>query len=75
MVAKHKDRMLQSSAIVENVLEELKSRHTDFSVKDLLQGRIQVYSTADAAGAANRDPGVWNTACCFMRSDTLAPKD
>jgi penicillin-binding protein 1A len=47
VVAKNKDR-IQSSAIVENVLEELKSRHTDFSVKDLLQGRIQVYSTADA---------------------------
>jgi penicillin-binding protein 1A len=47
VVAKNKDRMLQSSAIVENVLEELKTRHTDFSVKDLLQGRIQVYSTAD----------------------------
>ena len=48
VVAKHKDRMLQSSAIVENVLEELKTRHADLSVKDLLQGRIQVYSTADA---------------------------
>ncbi len=48
VVAKNKDRMLQSSAIVENALEELKTRHTDFSVKDLLQGRIQVYSTADA---------------------------
>jgi penicillin-binding protein 1A len=46
--AKHKDRMLQSCAIVENVLEEIKTRHADLSVRDLLQGRIQVYSTADA---------------------------
>jgi penicillin-binding protein 1A len=45
---KHKDRMLQSCAIVENVLEEIKTRHVDLSVRDLLQGRIQVYSTADA---------------------------
>jgi hypothetical protein len=45
---KHNDRMLQSSAIVENVLEEIKTSHADLSVKDLLQGRIQVYSTADA---------------------------
>src|SRR6202162_4612015 len=45
--AKHKDRTLQSSAIVENVLAEIKTSHTDLSVRDLLQGRIQVYSTAD----------------------------
>ena len=45
---KHKDRLLQSSTIVENVLEEIKASHADLSVKDLLQGRIQVYSTADA---------------------------
>jgi penicillin-binding protein 1A len=49
VVAKdNSDRLLQSSAIVENVLEELKTSHADLSVKDLLQGRIQVYSTADA---------------------------
>jgi penicillin-binding protein 1A len=48
VVAKHKDGKLQSPAIVENVLEELKTRHANLSVKDLLQGRIQVYSTADA---------------------------
>jgi penicillin-binding protein 1A len=48
VVAQDNDRMPQSSAIVENVLEELKTSHTDLSVKDLLQGRIQVYSTADA---------------------------
>ena len=48
VVAKDNERIPQSSAIVENVLEELKTSHTDLSVKDLLQGRIQVYSTADA---------------------------
>jgi penicillin-binding protein 1A len=48
VVAKDNDRIPQASAIVENVLEELKTSHTDLSVKDLLQGRIQVYSTADA---------------------------
>jgi len=48
VVAKDNDGMPQSSAVVENVLEELKTSHTDLSVQDLLQGRIQVYSTADA---------------------------
>ena len=35
-------------AVVEHVLEELAVRHADLSVEDLLQGRIQVYATADA---------------------------
>jgi len=48
VVAKDRDRIPQSSAIVENVLEELKTHFAQFSVKDLLQGRIQVYATADA---------------------------
>lgn len=39
---------LQASAVVEHVLEEFKIRHADLSVEDLLQGRIQVYATADA---------------------------
>ncbi|HYN08872.1 MAG TPA: transglycosylase domain-containing protein [Vicinamibacterales bacterium] len=38
----------QASAVVEHVLEELTSRHADLSVEDLLQGRLQVYATADA---------------------------
>ena len=33
---------------MEHVLEELTVRHVDLSVEDLLQGRIQVYATADA---------------------------
>jgi len=48
VAAKDNEKIPQSSAIVENVIEELKTSHTDLSVKDLLQGRIQVYSTADA---------------------------
>jgi membrane peptidoglycan carboxypeptidase len=49
VVAQHKDRMIESSAVVDNVLDELTSRQADLSVKDLLQGRIQVYSTVDVA--------------------------
>jgi penicillin-binding protein 1A len=39
---------LQAPAVVQHVLEELTVRHVDLSVEDLLQGRIQVYATADA---------------------------
>jgi membrane peptidoglycan carboxypeptidase len=39
---------LQAPAVVEHVLEELTLRHADLSLEDLLQGRIQVYATADA---------------------------
>jgi penicillin-binding protein 1A len=35
-------------AVVENVLEELKDLCADLSIEDLLQGRIQIYSTVDA---------------------------
>jgi penicillin-binding protein 1A len=48
VVAQHKDKLIASSAVVDNVLDELASRQTDLSVKDLQQGRIQVYSTVDA---------------------------
>ena len=47
-VAQHKDKAIGASAVVDNVLDELKSRHADLSEKDLLQGHIQVYSTVDA---------------------------
>jgi penicillin-binding protein 1A len=47
VVARHKDKTSQASAVVENVLEELKARRSDLSVEDLLQGHIQVYSTVD----------------------------
>ena len=39
---------LQAPAVVGTVLEELKGRGADLSIEDLLQGRIQVYSTVDA---------------------------
>jgi penicillin-binding protein 1A len=46
-VARRKDKILQAPAVLENVLQELKDRRGDLSVEDLLQGRIQVYSTVD----------------------------
>jgi penicillin-binding protein 1A len=44
----HASQPLQSSAVVEHVLDELKSGYADLGVDDLLQGHIQVYSTVDA---------------------------
>jgi penicillin-binding protein 1A len=44
----HAPQPFQSSAVVEHVLGELKAVHADLSLDDLLQGRIQVYSTVDA---------------------------
>jgi membrane peptidoglycan carboxypeptidase len=44
--ARRKDKMLQAPAVLGTMLHELKGRG-DFSVEDLLQGRIQVYSTVD----------------------------
>lgn len=40
--------LLQAPAVVEHVLEELTIRHADLRVDDLLEGRVQVYATADA---------------------------
>jgi penicillin-binding protein 1A len=48
-IVRHDPRQaFQAAAVVEHVLEEFKARHADLSVEDLLQGRIQVYATADA---------------------------
>jgi penicillin-binding protein 1A len=48
-IVRHKARKaLEAPAVVEHVLEEFKARHADLSVEDLLQGRIQLHSTADA---------------------------
>jgi penicillin-binding protein 1A len=47
-VAQPKEKTIGASAVVGNVLEELKGRRADLSEKDLLQGRIQIYSTVDA---------------------------
>jgi len=43
-----KNKVPLGPAVVGNVLEELKGLCADLSIEDLLQGRIQVYSTADA---------------------------
>jgi penicillin-binding protein 1A len=48
VVTQHKDKTIQASAAVDTVLDELASRQDGLSVKDLQQGRIQVYSTVDA---------------------------
>src|SRR5450759_1633671 len=48
VVAQHKDKTIETSAVVDNIPDELTSRQTRVLVKDLLQGRIQVYSTVDA---------------------------
>ncbi len=45
-IARRKDKMLQAPAVFGAILQALKGRG-DFSVNDLLQGRIQVYSTVD----------------------------
>jgi penicillin-binding protein 1A len=41
------EKMIRASAVVDEVLEELKAGRADLSVEDLQQGRIQVYSTVD----------------------------
>jgi membrane peptidoglycan carboxypeptidase len=48
-IVRHDKRqaLQQAPAVVEHVLEEFKARHPDISMEDLLQGRIQVYATAD----------------------------
>ena len=40
-------RPFRSSAVVEHVLDELAQGHPDIGIEDLLQGRVQVYSTVD----------------------------
>jgi membrane peptidoglycan carboxypeptidase len=47
-VAQHKEQAIGASAVVDNVLDELKGRRADLNEKDLLQGHIQVYSTVNA---------------------------
>jgi penicillin-binding protein 1A len=48
VVARNNYKTLQAAAVVENVLQEIKDRRVDVGIEDLLQGRIQVYSTVDA---------------------------
>lgn len=45
---RHAPQPFQSSAVVEHVLDELKVEYADLAVDDLIEGRIQVYSTVDA---------------------------
>jgi membrane peptidoglycan carboxypeptidase len=47
VIARSKDKMLQAPAVLENVLQELKGRRGARSIEDVMQGRIQVYSTVD----------------------------
>jgi penicillin-binding protein 1A len=39
---------LRAPAVVEHVLAEFKSRHPELGLEDVLQGRIQLYATADS---------------------------
>jgi penicillin-binding protein 1A len=47
IAANHTPEVFQSSAVVAHVLDELKAKHRDLGVEDLLQGRIQVNTTVD----------------------------
>ncbi len=42
-----KNKASLGPAVVGNVLEDLKGIRADLSIEDLLQGRIQIYSTVD----------------------------
>ena len=44
----HQEKAIVASAVVDNVLDELKGRRADLNEKNLLQGHIQVYSTVNA---------------------------
>src|SRR4030043_173631 len=44
----NKNKMPKAGAVVNSVLEELNVRGADLGMKDLLEGRIRVYSTVDA---------------------------
>ena len=48
VAVRRKNKASLGPAVVGNVLEELKGLRADLSIEDLLQGRIQVYSTVDA---------------------------
>ncbi len=48
VIARRKDALLPSAAVLGVILQELKGRDVELGVEDLLLGRIQVYSTVDA---------------------------
>jgi penicillin-binding protein 1A len=47
VIARRKDKVLQAPAVLGTILEEITSRSADFTVENLFQGQIQVYSTVD----------------------------
>ncbi len=47
IVPRNRREALQAPAVVEHVLQEFKTLRPDLGVEDLLQGRIQLHSTAD----------------------------
>jgi penicillin-binding protein 1A len=47
-VPQRKEKAIVASAVVDNVLDELKGGHADLTERDLLQGHIQVYTTVNA---------------------------
>ena len=47
-VTERRDKPAGASAVVDNVLDELKTHYGDLGEKDLMRGSIQVYSTVDA---------------------------
>ena len=47
VVTRRATPILLSSAVVEHVLDELSAKHDGLCLENLLQGRIQVYSTVD----------------------------
>jgi hypothetical protein len=44
----HSPQSFRSSAAIEHVLDELTAAHANLDIDDLLEGRIQVFSTVDA---------------------------
>lgn len=48
VAARLKNKASRGPAVVENVLEDLKGFRSDLGIEDLLQGRMQIYSTVDA---------------------------
>jgi penicillin-binding protein 1A len=48
IIAARKDKLLMAPAVFANILQDLKGRGAGLGVEDLLQGRIQVYSTVNA---------------------------
>ena len=48
VIARRKDKLVQSPAVLGTILQELKDRHADLTDEDLFHGRIQVHSTVDA---------------------------